>query len=176
MNQELVLTIVARDKPGIVQAVAQAVAGHGGNWMDSSMVRLGGEFAGIVRVALPAEQADAFEATLAGLASQGLIITSHRAQAAGEVTGTVAHLTLSGVDHPGIVRDVSTALASCGVSIEELHTEQFPGSMSGESMFQATARIVIPAGDDVEALRERLEMLAQDIMVEIDVRAGGQDA
>lgn len=171
MNQELVLTIVARDKPGIVQAVSEAVAAHGGNWMDSAMIRLGGEFAGIVRIALPQEHVSAFENAIAGLKDEGLVITAQNARASPPVGGTAAHLAVSGVDHPGIVRDISASLAGSGVSIEELHTEQFAASMTGESMFSATARIVIPSGEDVEALRERLEMLAQDIMVEIDIQA-----
>jgi len=172
VTQELVLTIVARDKPGVVQAVSEVIADHDGNWMDSSMIRLGGAFAGIVRVAVPAERIAAFEAALAGLTGQGLAVTSHDAGTPEPAGGAAAHLALSGVDHPGIVRDVSSALANSGVSIEELSTEQFPGSMTGESMFSATARIVIPPDADVDALRERLEMLAQDIMVEIDIRAG----
>ena len=38
-------------------------------------------------------------------------------------------------------------------------------------MFQASALVVIPSGQGLDILRERLERLAQDIMVEIDIQA-----
>lgn len=171
MIRQLVLTIVANDRPGIVQAVADVVAHHGGNWMDSSMVRLGGEFAGIVRVSVAQENTDALEASLVALKDQGLAITVQAASAGPAMAGTSAHLMVSGADHPGIVRDISMSLAECGVSIEELHTEQFPASMTGQSMFQASALVLIPSGQGLDGLRERLERLAQDIMVEIDIQS-----
>ena len=44
------MTIIGRDRPGLVESVAQVVAAHGGNWLESRMSRLGGHFAGILRV------------------------------------------------------------------------------------------------------------------------------
>ncbi|MEM9359396.1 MAG: ACT domain-containing protein, partial [Pseudomonadota bacterium] len=144
MNQQFVLTVVTKDKPGIVQAVSEVVASHGGNWTDSSMVRLGGEFAGIVLVSLPGEHLDAMQSELAALASQGIAVTIQQAASEQAMQGLTAQLTLSGMDHPGIVRDISTALAESGVSIDEIQTELFAGSMTGQQMFSASAKIVIP--------------------------------
>ena len=53
----------------------------------------------------------------------------------------VLALELIGPDRPGIVRDVSQALAERGVGIEELETEVVSGSWSGESLFKASARL-----------------------------------
>ncbi len=50
MAVELVLTVIARDRPGLIKDLSETIAMHGGNWVDSSMARLGGEFAGILRV------------------------------------------------------------------------------------------------------------------------------
>lgn len=172
MDKQIVLTIVATDEPGIVQRVAEVVAGHGGNWMESSMVRLGGEFAGIVRVSVPGAQMSAMQAGLVALKDQGVVVTTQDAsKPAPAAVGMQAELTLSGIDHPGIVRDISAALAGAGASIDELHTELFVGSMSGEKMFSATARIVLPADTTIETVRQHLETLAQDIMVDVDIHA-----
>lgn len=170
MEQQFVLTVVAKDKPGIVQAVSEVVASHGGNWMDSSMVRLGGEFAGIVRVSVPKHLAAALQSGLGALKDQGMVVSVQDASGSPSVQGTAAQLSLSGIDHPGIVRDISTALANSGVSIDELHTELFAGSMTGQKMFSATAKIVIPSSNEIDAVRDRLEALAEDIMVEIDIQ------
>ena len=59
MQIPLVMTIIGPDRTGLVEAVARAVADHGGNWLESRMCRLGGEFAGILRVEIPAEKKSA---------------------------------------------------------------------------------------------------------------------
>lgn len=171
MTQQLVLTIIATDEPGIVQVIAEVVAAHGGNWMDSSMVRLGGEFAGIVQISVPDKSVADLQTQLTSLKSRGWVVTVQNASAPPPSIGAMADLTLSGLDHPGIVRDISTSLAASGVSIDEMHTEMFAGSMTGEKMFSAKVKVVVPSGAAIEEIRERLETLAQDIMVEINIQA-----
>ena len=46
----LLLTYVGEDRPGIVQELSALVSGHGGNWLESKMSRMGGRFAGIALV------------------------------------------------------------------------------------------------------------------------------
>ena len=55
----LVLTIIAADKPGLVERIAQNIAAHGGNWLESRMAHMAGQFAGILRVSVPAENRQA---------------------------------------------------------------------------------------------------------------------
>lgn len=171
----VVMSIVAEDRPGLVQVLAELVAAHNGNWIDSSMARLGGEFAGIVRIEIPAAVIPDLEEALAGLADQGITVTAKRsdidsASTGVAATGINARLELTVGDHPGIVRDISTVLNRHGVSIYEFETRVFTGSMSGEHLFSATARIVLPNELSVDHLRQALEDIAQDIMVEIDLK------
>lgn len=42
---DLVLTLIGPDRPGLVEAVADTIAARGGNWVESRMARLGGQFA-----------------------------------------------------------------------------------------------------------------------------------
>ena len=39
---DLVLTLIGPDRPGLVEAVAEVVAAHGGNWLESRMAHLAG--------------------------------------------------------------------------------------------------------------------------------------
>src|SRR5215510_7265224 len=52
----LVLTVIGDDRVGLVQALADAVSTHGGNWEQSQMAELAGKFAGIVVVTVPADR------------------------------------------------------------------------------------------------------------------------
>ncbi|MEJ8572797.1 glycine cleavage system protein R [Microbaculum marinum] len=170
MSAEVVLSIVARDRPGLVQTLAERVAAHDGNWIDSAMARLGGEFAGIVRISLPDDGVAGLRSDLSALAERGIAVTMHAAGEANDVPGRPARFELTGSDHPGIVRDISAALARHGVSIDELETRVFPGSMSGEKLFSAEARIILPEGLSADDLRGELEAIAQDIMVEVEFK------
>ena len=55
MTNHLVVTILAEDRPGIVEQIAQTIIAHGGNWMESSMNRLAGKFAGYSAVEVDAQ-------------------------------------------------------------------------------------------------------------------------
>ena len=73
MQIPLVMTIIGPDRTGLVESVARAVAEHGGNWLESRMCRLGGEFAGILRIEIPAEKKSALLAALQKIS--GLTVT-----------------------------------------------------------------------------------------------------
>lgn len=169
MPVELVLSVIATDRPGLVHTLAEAVAGHGGNWVDSSMARLGGEFAGIVRVSLPEGSLGALEGALQALSGQGITVVTRRS-AGGPPPMQAATLELTCADSPGILREIAAALAARGVSIDELETEVFEGSMSGQPLFSARARLALPEGVDADSLRETFEAMGQDMMAEIVLR------
>jgi glycine cleavage system regulatory protein len=170
MAVEMVLSVLAGDRPGLVEMLSRAVADVDGNWIDSSMTRLGGEFAGIVRVTIPDEGVPGFEAAIKALSSDGLTTLIRRGgQDVEAPAGQVATIELTGSDQPGIVHEVSRILAQFGVSIDDLQTEVFTGSMSGEHLFSARARIIIPDDVQTDALLTALEETASDLMVEIEL-------
>ena len=175
MPEELVLTVISRDRPGVVETVAEVVSDHSGNWIDSAMSRLGGEFAGILRISVPTRCKDALVAALPKLAEKDISVTWRASEGDSSIDGPRAHLTLTGQDHAGIVRDVTQVLAAQGVSVDNLRTEVFTGSMSGEAMFSADAEIILPGSLDVDDLRDALELLANDIMVDIDLQEAAAD-
>ena len=57
MLSTLIMTIIGADRPGLVQLVADRVVANEGNWLESRMCRLGGQFAGIARVSVPEHKA-----------------------------------------------------------------------------------------------------------------------
>jgi len=173
MTTNLVLTVIAEDKPGLVEALASIISKHSGNWVDSAMSRLGGEFAGILKVTVPDEQAEDLEAALAALRDEGIAVTLREDRPARHLDGTHAQLELIGQDHTGIVAKISGVLASLSVNVEDLRTSVFTGSMSGEAMFKARAEIVLPEGLAFDKLSDALEAIAGDVMVDIELREPG---
>ena len=167
MDTHLVLAVIGRDRPGLVNAVSEVVTAGGGNWLDTRMASLAGQFAGILLVAVPPDKADALIAALTKLEAQGLrVIVDKAGDAAAPATGPRLSLEVVGHDRPGIVRDLSRILAERQVSITELETERQAGSFSGEAMFKARARLQLPEGIGVDALRRSIESLANELMVD----------
>jgi glycine cleavage system regulatory protein len=161
----LVLTVIGDDRPGLVGELSAAIATHQGNWLESSMSRLAGKFAGIVKVAVPAAQAEALKAALDKLAALKVM-----AESAGEksvAAGRRLKLALVGHDRIGIVREVSQVLARHAVNVEKLETRTASAPMSAETLFHAQAELQAGAGLDARALKAELERLSDDLMVDI---------
>lgn len=168
MNNAIVLTVIADDQPGIIRTVSKVLTNHSGNWTQSSMSTLAGQFAGILLVSLPSENTEACLAELESLRAQGLRVITHVSEAVPAVAETqVYKLDLLGNDRPGIVHEITALLANHGVSVKDLETRVESASMSGGDLFKASAKLVVPAGLDVYDLETELEDLANDLMVDI---------
>jgi len=170
MQQSLVLTVIGPDRTGLIEALAQAAAEHGGNWLESRMVRLAGQFAGVVHLHVPTGEVPAAEAAFKSLGDRGLTVMTHRVDApAPDASMRRLTLELLGHDRPGIVRDVSHALAEAGVSVTELETQCFSAPMSGDPMFRAVAALAAPAELDLDQLDATLDAIAERFQLEIDL-------
>ena len=167
MKTSLVLTLIGRDEPGLVRVVAAAIAEHGGNWLESRLCRLGGEFAGIVRLEIDADRADGLATALRELAGLRVDVTRESSPASGDAPRALAALDLVGSDRPGILREVSAVLASHGLNVEDLASERTEAPMGGGKLFQMRAVVSVPAGVDLPKVRAELEKLAADLMVEL---------
>jgi glycine cleavage system regulatory protein len=168
MSTSIVLTVVSEDRPGIVETLSELLADHDGNWTESSMLSMAGQFAGILLASVPDQQADAFVEGLAKLKPEGLQIVAQRSGPA-PIPAKEQEFTLDlvGQDRPGIVHDITQILAKHQVNVQELETTCQSASMSGESLFLAHARLLIPDEASVNELQDELEDLANELMVDI---------
>jgi glycine cleavage system regulatory protein len=168
MSKSFVLSIISDDRPGIVESLSELLQRHGGNWTESSMLSLAGKFAGILLVNLPDEESDAFIKGLRVLEESGLQIL---VQTSGEISPSEGAreftLDLVGQDHPGIVHEITEVLADHNINVQELETHCQGASMSGETLFLAHARLLIPRDASLRKLQDSLEDLANELMVDI---------
>jgi len=171
MATSLVLTFIGDDRPGLVNAIAETVAGNGGTWLESRLAHLAGKFAGIVLVSVPNEHVDRLASALRGLDAKGLRVSVERGAGAAATPGArVLHLAVLGAERPGIVRDVTQALTGLGVNIEDFTSGVEGEPFTGRQMFRASARLGVPDSVADETLRMTLERLAGEIMVDLAVK------
>jgi glycine cleavage system regulatory protein len=165
----LVLTIIGDDKPGLVELLSETIARHSGNWLESNMAHLAGKFAGILRVSVDDLHADALVQDLQRLSSVLRLVVEKVSMAEPPASQRTLRLTLVGNDRPGIIKEISRALAAQHVNVEELTTQCSSAPMSGEPLFNAQALLKVPADLDLHDLQRQLERLADDLIVEINL-------
>ncbi|MBK1882120.1 hypothetical protein JIN85_06830 [Luteolibacter pohnpeiensis] len=168
MPTSLVMTVLGADRPGLVKLLSDAIAANGGNWLDSRMARLAGQFAGIVRVECPSSSTKDLIEALQGLATLGLIVQAvpQDGPESPEKRETVT-IDVVAHDRPGIVRELAAAISNGGGNVEEFTTGLESAAMAGHPMFRARGVVSIPAGSDPAILTSSIEKLGGDLSVEI---------
>lgn len=167
-HTSLVVTAIGADRPGIVSLLSERAQGFGANWAGSRMANLAGQFAGMVHFEVPAQNADPLAQALRGLEASGLRVVIDRSETRPAPAGRrLVALELTGIDRPGIVRDLSCDLAERGVSIDDLYTEIVSDGASAEHRFKVKALLAVPDSLPNEALRRALAALATEMMVDI---------
>jgi Glycine cleavage system regulatory protein len=165
MRSVLILTISGRDRAGLVEQLASVIAEHGGNWEICRMAHLAGRFVGLLELTVPSDHQQDLEVALRTI--KGLDVMIAAGDRIADEPLQQFDLEILGTDHPGIVRDVFKALANANVNVEELTTRTITAPDSGVMLFEAKARLSCPPDQPRDSIREQLELIAQDVMVDI---------
>lgn len=165
----LVVTLVGPDRPGIVGTVSDVVRRHAGNWQESRMSHLAGQFAGILLLEVPEDSVEDLLVGLNSLSQHGLKVIAEVDSGSADSappSGSVWNISAVGNDRPGIVREVTQVLTAHNVNVEELTTECLDAPLGGGQIFRATAQIRLPADLTTDVLQHELEELATDLMID----------
>jgi glycine cleavage system transcriptional repressor len=167
----LAVTVIGRDRPGIIAEVTRVVAELGGNIEDSSMTLLRGHFAWML-IADVAASADDLAARLQHLSEDGLVV-SVLPVGEDEPYGADAGkymLSVHGADRPGIVAGVTATVAEHGGNITDLSTRLGPGGL-----YLLVAEVTLPTDVDVVALGGELAEAGRELGVGVSLRPADSD-
>ena len=161
----LAVTVIGRDRPGIVADVTAAVAELGGNLEDSSMTLLRGHFAWMLTAEVAASPQE-LAARLAPLAADGLTVSVLPVVDEDPVASQSSPFVLSvhGADRPGIVAALTALLATVGGNITDLSTRLGPGGL-----YLFIAEVLIPDEVDVVALGVQLAQTGGELGVGVSL-------
>ncbi len=167
---ELVLTIIGRDRAGVVASLADVVRFHEGNWKRSELAEIAGTFAGVVVVEVGDDRVDELLTNLLVLRDQGVHVTAQQVE-----EPTVApdadevRLRFIGDDRPGVVHEISTTISKHGISMSRLGTvTDLPGE-NGGTRFEIIAQLSVPVGTDVDAALDAIGELAVELGIDLNV-------
>ena len=167
--EKIIITIFAKDRPGIIQALSDIVLSHRGNWLESSLSRLCGQFTGIAHISIEQQKKTDLVDALKALENDGIHVTfqnSSGIDTEGDEIESIQMLVEAN-DRPGIVEEITSALSDVNVNVEHMDTECESASMAGYDLFRAHLSLALPDGFGETELEEVLENVSDDLTVSV---------
>lgn len=173
MDTSFIITFIGDDRPGLVEELSAVISEQQGNWQESQLSQLAGKFAGLIQVSLPSNRGPDLEQALKALSAKGLSVRVHPIESGSEVTTPLRGINLSilGPDRPGIVREVSAALAARNINVVELESNVESAPMSAEMLFRASVEAQVSEDSDVDDLGDALEDIANQMLLDIQLES-----
>jgi glycine cleavage system regulatory protein len=111
---------------------------------------------------------------LEALSELGLkVVVEQSSQVAPRSNWQTVKLDLLGSDQVGIMRQVAATLSELGINVDELSTECTSAPISGGDLFKLAAVLACPPSITLDKLRQELELVANDLMVDISLDEAG---
>ena len=171
MQQQYVITFAGADRTGLVEALADMVTAHGGDWQQSELTRLGGAFAGAILVTLSAQGVADLNRAIESEQANDLVVSLTPVEAAPMLEPNL-YLTLTGPNRPGIVYEVTHELSDSDINILHFSSSVENAAWSGGELFIAELATRAPESLDIAELRDRLDHLENKMTLEIDIESG----
>jgi glycine cleavage system transcriptional repressor len=177
MNQ-LVVSAVGRDRPGIAAAVTGVLVDHGANLADVQMGILSGHFAVTMILDVPpGVDRDALRRDLdqvrAEMELDAIFVNDVAPGHAQEVPPSLM-VTLYGADHPGIVHAVTQELAYRSVNITDLNTHRTE-SPDEPPLYVMMLEVALPPGTERSDVEVALRRIASEQDLQLSIRELGGD-
>lgn len=168
------LTIIGRDRPGIVSDTAEVLYQLGCNIADSSNNILGGQFAMILLISHPEiSDQQVISTAFSHFDALGLSVFVRTLKPGGElrchVAGELCMISVYGSDQPGIVYRVTKALSDKGINIIDLHTKLIGSAQ--RPVYVMMCETVLPETLEVDDVKALMDELKQQLNVDISVRS-----
>ncbi|EWH09546.1 ACT domain protein [Catenovulum agarivorans DS-2] len=169
MQNQLIISIISADKPGIIELLSKTIRANHGNWLGSNFCRLSGQFAGIVEIGVVHEHQQNLIAAIKNLTQHNIQLHIAEGTKDKEQQCKLATLTVVGNDKAGIINQISTRLAEHQVNLLNLKSSCESAPNWGSLLFKAEATLELPTNIDIDDIQEALEDIANDLVVEINL-------
>lgn len=172
--QYFALTIIGRDRPGIVSQVTEILFQGGFNIADSSCSILGGQFSMILIISNPDfATKEEFSDTFKPLEESSLSVYIRTLKAGGEIRpvleGNLCMISVYGADRPGIVFQVAKELGDRNINITDLNTKLV--GAAEKPVYVMLLEAMLPEGIEIEEVEGWTDELKRKLQVDISVRS-----
>lgn len=161
----MILFVVGKDRPGIVDDVSTILFEQNANIEDSRGAALGGGFGIMILFSCRENDLPKIEESLKSLHEMGFRTMLHEADdpaALPRQAEIPLAFEVTSMDHPGLVKKVVHILRGHGVSIDSLNTIVTTAPLSGTPLFNLSLEAGVPADQSITAVKSELSNLAAD--------------
>ncbi|MEA2093122.1 MAG: glycine cleavage system protein R [Pseudomonadota bacterium] len=153
---QLVLSALGGDKPGLIDELSRCILNSGCNIVDSRMTVLGGDFAILLLVDGNWNNIAKLENQITQIEERlDLTITARRTTPKGIGKDLLPYgVDVVALDHPGIVHNLAGFFSKRQINIQEMTTSSYSAAHTGTPMFSVHLMIDIPATLQISVLRE----------------------
>lgn len=159
---EYIITVMSRDRPGIIAGIGKAVYQMGGNIEEISQTVVRGYFTVILCATFPSPPpVEKVREMIASTGTSGELEVGVRIRKPDDPLSATPPtydrfiLTLFGTDRPGVIYHISSYLASLGINITDLY------GRAEEGGFTMVLELSVPPELDPRKLKEDLERLGR---------------
>ncbi len=177
-SNQLVISAIGSDRPGIVNELSQLIVQNNGNIDDSRMTVLGGEFAIILLISATNSELINIEQIINQQASSlALNITTKQTnnRALAENTSIEKKIPyiveVLAIDNPGIVYKLADFFSSRDINIQSLQTDRYSAPHTGTQMFAIEMVIAVPQTVIINDLRDDFLDLCEDMNLDASIEA-----
>jgi len=171
MTDQLVISAIGEDRPGIVNDLSDIIFKLSLNIEDSRMSVLGGEFAIQLLVSGDKPAIAALQTQLSDIESQlGLNIMARPTRGRpAEINIVPYSVEVSSLDHQGIVHNIASFFSSRNINIVDLQTERYAAPHTGSPMFTLHMTIGINADINIPKLREAFYDACEELNLDAEM-------
>lgn len=166
MKSVFITTITGPDSPGIIKSLAETTRSMGGEWETSKVMKLGGQFAALMKVVVAGESAAKLKEELETQFPQLFFKHAELATDAVQATKTL-NLEIDCKDRPGLTKDINNILANLDLVVENMEFSRVHVSSIGEAMFNARLALAVAESVSGETVAEEIESLSDDVRVNV---------
>ena len=176
MLEHIVCSFVSSDRIGLIDDLSLCISISDGNWLESNMSKLSGQFAGIVLISILKSKKSNLIKELKKLKKKDIIIHISENISLNMISPDYVmnqndiNLTVVGNDRPGIIQGISHALNISGINILNMQTYISSAPMSAENLFNAEIMIQKSKLSDIDNLKHILSGIADDLSINIDIQ------
>ncbi|MBQ1784996.1 MAG: hypothetical protein II007_15255 [Gammaproteobacteria bacterium] len=163
MNTIVIVSLVARDQPGLIQELALACQERHALWLDTRVAHLDGQLAALIRISAPEERMEEIKQLFGARSDLTASFNAPSCEVAAERHSL--KLRVDATDRPGIVNDITRLLDDQGVVLSNMASRCVAVTGIEGTLFTAELDLMLPANIAAGDLTAELEALGGNLVV-----------